>query len=807
MIGTSSLRIDAACCAFFFGSLASSAQFASPDTLSWSVANGAQCVQAADLDEDGDNDVVVGTRFGHHVLLYRNPGDGQFGQPEYVMEAEGVYDLELVDLDLDGDVDVVVGDFGNGWLSWSANSGDGAFAPRSILCDDIFTTGITAVEVGQGDGDPDLEIFTLNYVGRAGVFKDTGNQQYGTGFTLFNAGPPAFGLDIIKYNGAFRYDVIGGGDEVWMRSNTGGGFLGGTPVQLSSAGGDVSAVSFDPGTNGTLDQVRVYVASEGTGQLRIWSGFQNGTPSLASTTAYDGITDIEHHVVDTLNPGIWWPELASHTLHGLVGNTLFFTNSRAWGLRGIHVADMDGDAIEDLIWCGDEDDDVAWVKRDTSAGDHPEYRMTPLSGGTRPPSFADLDGDGDTDVVLAFQEGRSIGWIENDGNGQFGETSAITIHAYDHSKAIPADIDGDGDKDVLTAYGYDTLLYFPNDGLGGFGPSVIISDQYADAAYLQVLDAEPDGDVDILTVAHAGNGVPVERVLLLNDGAGNFTPSLNLPQGLLQFDRWWDMDGDALPDILERDPVTSRLSWYRNTGGGAFANAEEILPGGTTSTIRSMCLGDADEDGDADLILAGDYGAFVYWMERTTTGWNAPALLFGDPDFNITGLVMGDFDADGDEDLLTGRYDGGRVVWYVNNGGLSFGPGVELTDELMFNVHVDAVDLNGDGNLDGVASSSPADRVLAFLNTADISTSLTEVPGTSPSVQYDPSARTLIISKVEAGTAARVHLLDQTGRAIGTWRKNATNPMAIPVGSIASGSYVLVISDGRYSHAQRVSIW
>ena len=100
---------------------ATHAQFTSADTLSWSVADDAQCIKAGDLDNDGDNELVVGTLGGHHLLVYWNPGDGGFGTPELFMETEGVYDLELVDLDLDNDSDVVVGDFGNGWVAWREN--------------------------------------------------------------------------------------------------------------------------------------------------------------------------------------------------------------------------------------------------------------------------------------------------------------------------------------------------------------------------------------------------------------------------------------------------------------------------------------------------------------------------------------------------------------------------------------------------------------------------------------------------------------------------------------------------------------
>lgn len=772
--------------------LCTNAQLLPPDTLSWSMANSAQCVKAGDLDGDGDNEVVVGTLRGHHVLLYWNPGDGEFGAPQFVMEAEGVYDLELADVDRDGLLDIVVADFGNGWVSWCANLGGGSFAPRAVLIDDIFTTGITALEVGQGDADPEVELFTLNYNGRVGLFQDNGSQQFGTGQTLFVTGPPAFGLDIYSFTGTFRYDVVAGGDAVWMRSNTGPGFLASQPVELSSMGGDVSAVAFNRGTTGSLQDALVFVASEGTGQQRVWSGFQNGTPSLASTTAYDGITDIVHFVVNAQNPNTWWSLAASHSLHGIVGQSPFFTQSKAWGLRSIAVADMNGDGITDLLWCGDEDDDVAWVRRDSSAADHPERRMTPLSGGTCPPRFADLDGDGDQDGVIAFREGRSIAWIENQANTGFSEPIPITTRAYGHSRAIPADLDGDGDLDVLTAYAFDSLLYFPNDGTGGFGAPVFLSDVYADASYLEVRDVEGDGDADILTVERAANGTAIAKALLLNNGSGAFSPSQALAQGPPRFHRFEDVDGDALPDVVDLDPNTGRMAWYRNLGGASFAAEAEILPAGALGTVRSTCVGDADGDGDADLLVAGEQGSSVHCLVRTPLGWDPPALLFSDPSFDVTGMAMGDLDDDGDADLLTGRYDGGRVVWYTNTGNLTFGPGIQLTDEMGFNVHVDVVDLNGDGEMDGIASSIPADRVLGFLNGPGINTGVAEGARQPLLVVVDQDASHVLVQGGAQLAGLPVWLFDGTGRSVRHLMLDAGGAARIGVDGLAAGAYTVV---------------
>ncbi|HRH69675.1 MAG TPA: VCBS repeat-containing protein, partial [Flavobacteriales bacterium] len=353
-------------------------------------------------------------------------------------------------------------------------------------------------------------------------------------------------------------------------------------------------------------------------------------------------------------------------------------------------------------------------------------------------------------------------------------------------------LDGDGDLDVLTAYAFDTLLYFPNDGTGGFGAPVILSDEFADGDYLEVRDVEGDGDADILTVQSAGNGTPIAKVLLLNDGSGVFSPSQALTQGPPRFHRFEDVDGDGLPDVVDIDPTTNRMVWYRNLGGVSFAAEAEIVPAGALGILRSTCLGDADGDGDTDLLVAGELGRSVYCLARSPLGWDQPVLLFSDPSFDVTGMAMGDLDDDGDADLLTGRYDGGRVVWHTNNGNLAFGQGIQLTDEMGFNVLVDVVDLNGDGELDGVASSIPADRVLGFLNGPGINTVIPEGPQQALQVLVDQDATSLLVQGGAHMAGRPVWLFDSGGRSVRHQMLDAGGTARIGVDDLAAGVYTVV---------------
>ena len=89
---------------------------------------GARDVSAADLDGDGDLDVIAAWKesfFGtgtDRLAVYRNNGQGEF--VEQVISADGAYSLSVADLDGDGDLDIVTSwlhGIATGHIAWHEN--------------------------------------------------------------------------------------------------------------------------------------------------------------------------------------------------------------------------------------------------------------------------------------------------------------------------------------------------------------------------------------------------------------------------------------------------------------------------------------------------------------------------------------------------------------------------------------------------------------------------------------------------------------------------------------------------------------
>src|SRR5690606_22232669 len=93
-------------------------------------------VYAADLDGDGDMDVIAASTADDRVIWFENlDGLGNFGPLKVInSNANGVISIRAADIDGDGDKDVIAAIFGDGKISWYENmDGLGSFSTEKVV--------------------------------------------------------------------------------------------------------------------------------------------------------------------------------------------------------------------------------------------------------------------------------------------------------------------------------------------------------------------------------------------------------------------------------------------------------------------------------------------------------------------------------------------------------------------------------------------------------------------------------------------------------------------------------------------------
>lgn len=127
-----------------------------PEQVISSAANGAGAVSAGDLDGDADIDVIAGGSSSGvpHLRWYENQGGGSFVAHPITIGSTYPNSVEAADLDGDGDLDLLLGEFHG--VSWYANDGQGQFGPRQPIGDP--TLHVRAAHAADIDGDsvPDV---------------------------------------------------------------------------------------------------------------------------------------------------------------------------------------------------------------------------------------------------------------------------------------------------------------------------------------------------------------------------------------------------------------------------------------------------------------------------------------------------------------------------------------------------------------------------------------------------------------------------------------------------------------------------
>ena len=333
------------------------------------------------------------------------------------------------------------------------------------------------------------------------------------------------------------------------------------------------------------------------------------------------------------------------------------------GLRNGSVAlgDLNGDNMIDVAMVGEGASGTPTTRLYENNGDGTYTAMNAGLTGVTDGSVAlgDLNGDNRLDVVIAGEKGDGTPVTKlyrNDGSGSFTAMNAGLPGLRSGSVAL-GDLNGNNMIDVAMvgegAGGTPTTRLYSNDESGSFtAMNAGLTDLTNGSVALG--DLNGDNRLDVAVLGEQSDGTPTTR-LYQNDGGGSFS-ALSSLTGLTNGSiALGDLDGDNHLDVAtvgEESGGTPVTRLYSNDGSGSFSALNAGLTGVSDGAVA---LGDLNGNNRIDLAIAGtdaDGNGVLDAYRNTPEGWTAvgPGPIGFIPQRD--GMAFGDAEGDGDLDLV-----------------------------------------------------------------------------------------------------------------------------------------------------------
>jgi hypothetical protein len=466
----------------------------------------------ADVNGDGNNDVVISNADGGDITVLIGHGNGQVTAEELNYDTGGYPWMTpiLADFNGDGLVDVVVSDdYFN--MVYLQGYGDGTFrsAPTYALPNSFQQYAWSnSVATGDfnGDGIPDVVVGQNFNDGSTGVaiYLGNGDGSFSTGVTYGESDFLRY-VTVADFNGDGKLDIAATDSnnnivQILLGNGDGTFSIGSS---YSTGGSDPqNIVSGDFNHDGIVD----LATCNNTGNIAVMLGNGDGTFAPAVTYSTPGY-----------NP------------------------------NSITVADINGDGYLDLAVTVYTDGPAAvgvFLANNDNSGTFQPVTYTVLDGFPDYVTYGDLNGDGKLDMAVTESNGSVYqGFIEigtGNGDGTFSTLTAYPSSAFTDN-SYPADIqmfdmNGDGNLDlVYLNSNFGTLAVMYGNGDGTVNTPVEFpgnDDNYG----MALADLDGDGATDVVaandysggfSVFLNGNGTGTAPTYLM----GTQTPSTTVTAG------------------------------------------------------------------------------------------------------------------------------------------------------------------------------------------------------------------------------------------------------------------------------------
>jgi hypothetical protein len=595
-----------------------------------------QSLDAGDIDNDGDLDVVVARALSDDVVVLEGVGDGTFTPHPDSPLAVGALPFAVALGHLDGDalLDVATADNTDSTVTvWFRSPlPTGGFVNRATLSVPDAPLAVATQDV-TGDGDGDITVVTG--ASTLAVLPGRGDGTFDPAVSFPVRSRPS-AIARVDADADGRPDIVvpcRDADSVVVLLSRPPGFAGAPRVAVEST--PTHAVAADLDADGDADLAVVnslsdtltVLENDGSGTFNPRPAIGVGTmPVSVAVGDFDRDGDLDL-VTSNKNSGTVSILLGDGTL----GFSVAASPAAGASPDDLVAGDFDQDGDLDLAVCNYD-----------SAGKVSVLLYNHLSGTFGAPSFfppgpatlgnptaifsGDLNGDGILDLAVANDSSNTLAVSFGDGSGAFPTFTPLALTPGDTSplSVTGGDLDGDGDLDLATVSSTDALNVFENTG-GTFAAPLRFDAAYEPQSVVSA-DVNRDGLLDLVLATDGVNVLP-------GDGALGFEPTEGLVAGLgpgaLAID---DFDRDGRPDVA----VVNRLS-----DDVSILHSSACLPRRLVLSMSPLACGTGlppypvsatvqvqDDGGNLAVCTSGEVAASIW------TG--PPANLTGDVDVALT---------------------------------------------------------------------------------------------------------------------------------------------------------------------------
>jgi len=604
----------------------------------------------ADIDRDGDNDVVAGIAYHavpgpEGVYWYANDGTPAVGNwdrfqvtscdvPDF--ELELTWWIDVGDPDSDGWPDLLVVD-DNGWVSLMIN--DGTPAVGAWLTYSFALGGDARFTDVDRDGRVDIVADSpLRWFENSGPNPATWTERAINDLVAVDA--------VIDLDGDGDPDIAGASGSLYWVENLEihrSAKLLDENLVIAGVDDPFDLLSADVDGDGDADLVSAAVAAD-----RVYLHSNDGTPGNGGwltnivTALVDGVRavaagdldrdgDLDLVSASYNDDAVAWYENDGTPSNGTWTQRLISTG--AGGANDVVVADFDRDGDLDVACAQFLDDEISWYRN--NGGAPPTFTPLFVDGlsfaGPRAVAVGDFDGNGFPDLASVSETGNGVAWYENDGTPADGEWARSLIASVAGPKELTvADLDRDGDSDVVVAaYGEDQVRWYENDGTPSGWTARLVS-PCGGARSVDATDFDLDGDRDVLFSCYDDDAIWLARS---NGGSPpSFTEwPVSVTAGGVRSVAAADLDRDGDLDGAAVQGGDDEVAWYENRGGQfrvlAHSIANDPLGGQPLEPVLDADVAHRGRSGDGLIEVSSFAVRFEEGAGDPLSAWQAAALM------------------------------------------------------------------------------------------------------------------------------------------------------------------------------------